>query len=90
MVFRKIEFHSNKICNVFWIALCNRRVKEWRVTYKYSLGCVHRIQFRTTLGRQSYSSICWSISRFPNGPLFCLSKLLIISCNPQAGSETYS
>ncbi len=32
MVSRKIEFHSNKICDVFLIALCNLRVREWRVT----------------------------------------------------------
>lgn len=32
MVFRKIEFHSNKICDGFLTALCNRRVREWRVT----------------------------------------------------------
>jgi hypothetical protein len=29
MVFQEIEFHSNKICDVFLTALCNRRVREW-------------------------------------------------------------
>ena len=45
MVFRKIEFHSNKICNVFWIALCNRRVREWRVTYPPSNSIKRTLRF---------------------------------------------
>jgi len=32
MVSRKIEFHGNKIYDAFLTALCNRRVREWRVT----------------------------------------------------------
>ncbi len=90
MVFRKIEFHSNKICNVFWIALCNRRVKEWRVTYKYSLGCVHRIQFRARLGSPQHLCPPCHLRRAENDSAFYLRKLLIINCYLHNGMEIYS
>ena len=70
MVFRKIEFHSNKICDVFMTALCNRRVREWRATLGIPLAVSPRSQFRDRLGSPQPSPSPATSVRQKNGLFF--------------------
>ncbi len=79
MVSRKIEFHSNTICDGFLTVLRNRRVREWRVTLRYSLGCIYRFQFRDRLGSPQHFCTPCHPRRAENSSAFYLRKLLIIS-----------
>jgi hypothetical protein len=57
---------------------------------RYSLGCIHRFQFRARLGSPWRFSVFYHIIKLENDPVFYLRKILIISCNLDTGIEVYS
>jgi len=89
MVSRKIEFHRNKISDGFLTALCNRMVKEWRVTLGIPLAVSTVSSFVTVQVRPSLlhplppQCIRKMAHFFPR-------KLLIISCSLHTDIEIHS
>ena len=89
MVSRKIEFHSDKIYDVFLTVQCNRRLREWRVTENISLAVSTVSSFVTAQVRRSLlhplppQCIRKMAHFFPR-------KLLIISCSLHTDIEIHS